>query len=103
MIIYSVTVKIDKKVESEWLNYMKNQHIGDVMATGCFKEYKFAKLLMEDPDGTNYSIQYLCESLEVLQGYQSNHAPALQQEHTEKFKDQFVAFRSLLEVVDQSK
>jgi hypothetical protein len=37
--------------------------------------------------------------LDTLADYQDNHAPALQVEHTEKFKDQFVAFRTILEMV----
>lgn len=102
MIIYSVTVKIEKESETNWVKYMRKDHIPDVMATGCFMEYRFSKLLMDDPEGTNYSIQYLCQDMETLKKYQDNHAKDLQTEHTEKFKDKFVAFRSLLEVVDHN-
>lgn len=99
MIIYNVTVKIANKVHDEWLDWMKSKHIPDVLATGKFEKHVFTKVLMDDPDGTNYSIQYYCKNLDTLADYQDNHAPALQVEHGQKFKDQFVAFRTILELV----
>tara|TARA_Y100000815_G_C13121356_1_gene416962 strand:- start:80 stop:397 length:318 start_codon:yes stop_codon:yes gene_type:complete len=102
MIIYNVTVKIDNEVHNDWLNWMRTQHIPDVMATGKFIEYRMTKVMMDDPEGTNYSIQYLCNSMDDLQDYQENHAKALQEEHLNKYKDKFVAFRTLLEMVDHN-
>ena len=79
---------------------MKTKHIPDVMDTGIFREYRFTKVLTQEEDGTSYSIQYLCDSTADLHRYQVQHAPALQAEHSAKYKDQFVAFRTLLEMVD---
>jgi len=42
MIIYSVTVNIDDSVHDEWVTWMKEVHIPDVMATGYFLENRFA-------------------------------------------------------------
>lgn len=99
MIIYNVTVKIAHDVHDEWLAWMKNTHIPEVLATGKFDHHVFTKIMVDDPDGTNYSIQYYCEDLATLGDYQDNHAPALQVAHAEKFKDKFVAFRTILEQV----
>ena len=101
MIIYSVTVKIESAIEQDWVTWMRNVHIPDVMNTGLFQEYRMSKVLVQDPDGVNYSIQYLCPSEDQLNTYLNEHAKALQEEHTARYKDQFVAFRTLLEVVDQ--
>jgi hypothetical protein len=38
-------------------------------------------------------------SWEKLDDYQKNFAPELQKAHTERYKDKFVAFRTLLEEV----
>ena len=100
MIIYNVTVKIDNSVHDEWLSWMKSVHIPDVLATGYFVDNKLCKVLVDDEDGVTYSIQYSCDNMERLNEYYSKHAPALQKEHTAKYKDKFVAFRTLLEVVD---
>lgn len=100
MIIYNVTVKIDNAHHDEWLQWMRTKHIPDVLATGKFIEHKLCKVLVDDTDGITYSIQYSCKSMEVLNEYWENHAPALQQEHAERYKDKFVAFRTLLEHVN---
>ena len=99
MIIYNVTVKIDNNVHNEWLNWMRTVHIPDVLKTGLFTENKMCKVLVDDTDGVTYAIQYTCHGMAQLEEYQEKHAPALQAEHTEKYRDKFVAFRTLLEVV----
>lgn len=99
MIIYNVTVNIENDVREEWLRWMKQKHIPDVMATGYFTEHRFCKVLVDEEQGTTYSIQYSCESMEKLKAYQTNEAPRLQKEHTEKYGNKAVAFRTLLEMV----
>lgn len=98
MIVYSVTVSIAKPVEQEWLKYMQEEHILDVLNTGCFKEHRIMRLLQDvQDDASTYNIQYLCESKAILNQYQDKYAPKLQHEHTERFNNQFVAFRTILE------
>ncbi|MCI5057966.1 MAG: DUF4286 family protein [Flavobacteriales bacterium] len=99
MIVYNVTVKIDKSVHDDWLKWMKEVHIPDVMSTGYFLENNMFKIMVDDEDGVNYSIQYTCSNMEDLMEYQEKHAPALQNEHTERYKNKYVAFRTLLEKV----
>lgn len=100
MIIYNVTVKIDHDAHNDWLWWMRSTHIPDVINTKCFTEYRLSKVLPGEEDGITYSIQYSCPDMETLEKYQQEFAPRLQQEHTERYQGKFVAFRTLLEVVD---
>lgn len=99
MIIYNVTVKIDNDVHDEWIQWMRENHIPDVMNTGCFVKYEMSKVLVDDADGITYSIQYRSESMDELTTYFDSYAKKLQEEHTTKYKDKFVAFRTLLELI----
>lgn len=99
MIIYNVTVKVDNDAHEEWFEWMRSKHIPDVMATGKFVDHQMARVMVDDQDGVTYAIQYKCESMEVLEDYHRDHAPELQKEHSERYKDKFVAFRTLLELV----
>lgn len=99
MIIYNVTINVENDVREEWLNWMKTHHIPDVMQTGYFIENKICKLLVEEEQGTTYSIQYTAASLEDLEEYQQLHAPRLQKEVADKYANKFVAFRSVLEIL----
>jgi hypothetical protein len=100
MLLYNVTVGVDKDIEEEWLSYMREKHIKDVLATGLFVEYKMYKVLHDQDDGTiSYSVQYFSRSIEDIQRYLETFAPALIEEHRKKFHNRHVAFRTLLEEV----
>lgn len=101
MFIYNVTVNIEEPVHDEWLQWMKQTHIPDVMNTGLFLGYRILEVMVDEEQGITYSIQYEVRDLETLRLYQEVYAPKLQKEHTEKFKDQFVAFRTILRLEDQ--
>jgi len=102
MIIYNVTVNIEESVEQEWLQWMKDTHIPDVMKTGMFLSSKMTLVLVEEQmGGKTYSIQYTCKSKETLDEYEQNYAPALQKDHNDKYQGKFVAFRTLLEVIHE--
>lgn len=100
MVLYNVTIGIDTEVEQEWLKWIKEKHISDVMATGMFKEYKIFKVLNQEEESTvSYSVQYFAESIEKVVEYLDNYAPPLVEEHRKKFENRHVAFRTLLEQV----
>lgn len=100
MIIYNVTISIDVDVHEEWVSWMKEVHIPDVLNTGMFKESRFTRVLGEEEGGKTYSIQYLCESMDLYEKYQAEHAPRLQKEVAERYPGKFAAFRTILRVVD---
>lgn len=99
MIIYNVTVNIENDVREEWLNWMKTVHIPEIMATGFFLENKICKVLVDEEQGTTYSVQYTAANMADLKEYQRLHSPRLQKEHNDRYANKCVAFRTLLEVV----
>jgi hypothetical protein len=100
MLLYNVTIGIDKSVEQEWLMWMKQKHIPDVMNTGMFISNKMYKVLHEQEDETvSYSVQYFAESINHVMTYLEQFAPQLIAEHQKRYKDKHVAFRTLLEEV----
>lgn len=99
MIIYNITINIEDDVHDEWLRWMKEIHVPEVMKTGLFIENRICKLLSEEETGTTYAIQYTCKSIDDYNIYRKEHAPRLQQEHIQKYRDKFVAFRTLLEII----
>lgn len=101
MILYNVTVSVDDEIQHEWIQWMKDSHIPDVMRTGMFSGHKFLRLLNEDTPnpGTTYAVQYYCKSLSHLEKYLQEFAPPLQKEHSNKYNGKFVAFRTFLEEI----
>jgi hypothetical protein len=100
MIVYNVTVNIDESVHDEWLDWMKQVHIPNVLRTGMFTDNRFLKVLVEEEmGGITYAIQYTCDSLEKFRQYEEQFAAALRAEVDEKYNGKFVAFRTLLQYV----
>ena len=102
MVIYNVTVNIDEDARDAWLEWMKQDHIPAVMATGHFKGSTLSKILAEEAGGFAYSIQYLAKSQEELDLYMANHAPRLRKDFQDNYGSKTVAFRTLLDVIHQS-
>lgn len=101
MIIYNVTCNIPEEIEQDWVHWMKNTHIPEVIATEKFTGFKMLKLLtvVDDNEGVNYAIQYYCHSVEDFNEYVEQFAPALKAKTFERYGDKVLAFRTLLEEV----
>lgn len=101
MLIYNVTTKVSWKIHEAWVAWMKEKHIPEVMEKGCFTQYRFARLLETDEtEGPTYTIQYYAEGREPYQRYIEFHAPALRKDALDTWGDQFIGFRSLMELVN---
>lgn len=100
-ILYNVTVKILIEKSEEWLKWMKEKHIPDVMATGKFENFRLTEIIEEDDQGRTFAIQYVAQNMETFQSYQVENAKPLQEEHQARYKDQYVAFRTLMNIIQE--
>ena len=102
MIIYNVTINIHESVHDQWMQWMQEKHISDVLATGKFSAARMVKVLIEEEmGGTTYSIQYITDSRETLQKYYDEDAPLLREEGLKLFGDKMLAFRTELELISE--
>ncbi|MCZ8196314.1 MAG: DUF4286 family protein [Flavobacterium sp.] len=102
MIYYNVTINIHESVHDQWLDWMQNKHIKDVIATGKFSSARMVKVLVEEEmGGLTYAIQYTTDSKETLQRYYNEDAPRLREEGAKLFGDKMLAFRTELELVSE--
>lgn len=102
MILYNVTLNVDPLINEEWLIWMKEIHIPEVMATNKFISYSFYKIQnhnLED-NSLNYSVQYHANTLEDFKDYETNYAPALKRKTIEKYGEKILAFRTILEKIN---
>ncbi len=102
MLIYNVTTNIEQIVHEQWLQWMKETHIPDVLATGKFLNAKLAKVLVaEEMGGHTYSVQFTVQDRETLERYYKEDAPKLRDEAHQLFPGKFVSFRTELEVISE--
>jgi hypothetical protein len=73
MIVYNVTSKIDWSIHDAWVKWMLEEHIPEVVATGCFTGAQLLKLLeIEEEDGPTYTAQYFAETKQLQEKYLIN-------------------------------
>jgi len=102
MIAYNITIKLLPQIEKEWVAWQRNEHIPEMLASGCFTDYKLYRLLEQDEsDGLTYIIQLFSSSLAQYQAYIDNYAGALRQKALDKWGNRFIAFRTVMQVVGE--
>ncbi len=100
MLLYNVTFGIDKKIETEWIAWVKENYIPALMETNLFIDYKFYKVLTHDDEtSVSYSLQCFANTIEHVVKYLNEFAPAIVEAHRIHFKDQHAAFNTLLDEV----
>ncbi len=101
MIIYNVTVKLDLSIADQWIEWLKKEHIPDLINTGCFTHASILRLLEQEEDNcVTYAIQYHATDLSKYNDYIEHYADTMRKKATEKWRDQFISFRTVMEVVN---
>ena len=101
MFIYNVTIKVSHEIHDNWLNWLKAEHIPEVLATDCFYDATILRLLeVDDTEGPTYAVQYKAESKAAYNLYIDKYASLLRQKSFDKWGDQFIAFRTVMHVVN---
>ena len=96
MIIYNVTINIDESIHDQWLNWMQEKHIPEVLATGKFSSARMVRVLVvEEMGGATYATQYTTDSKDTLDKYYQEDAPRLREEGSRLFGDKIAPFASL--------
>lgn len=100
MIVYNVTIKVQQPIAASWLQWLKKEHIPDVIGTGCFTHATTFQLLeADDTEGPTYVVQYFAESRALYNRYIEKHANNMRQKAFDKWGNRFIAFRTVMHIV----
>ena len=99
MIVYQVTVQVDREREDEWFIWMRDIHIGHVLATGFFSRADFERVTGQEGPSASYQIRYYAESMNHYQQYAEKAAAPLQKDHAQRFGTSVSASRLVLEAI----
>ena len=101
MFVYNITLKIENKYIQEWMDWVKTVQIPDILATGCFYEYRFYELMeIEEEDGRTFVLQFLAHSKSDYNRYKEIHHTSFRRRSVDKWQDHVVSFRTLLKNVE---
>lgn len=99
-IIYNVTINVSEPRVEEWLQWMRNEHIPQMLGTGVFLGATLVRVLGYEEGGKTYAVQYRCDSMQNFERYEREFASQLQARSAEVFGQDAQAFRTILEVVE---
>ncbi len=100
MYIYNVTTQLAWAIHTDWLTWMQETHIPEVVATGCFTHHRMVRVLeVDETEGPTYAVQYFTETLEAYRRYITQFAPNLRLDVQKRWGEACISFRSLMEVV----
>ena len=101
MIIYNVTTKVRSDIASEWLKWMKDVHVKEILVTGCFTDSKLVKLLeIDEEEGPTYALQLFADSKAIYNQYVEKFAGKMRQQAFDKWGDKFISIRSVMQIVE---
>ena len=95
-----LTKKVDHSIADTWLVWLKEEHIPDIIHTGCFTHATVLRLLeVDETEGPTYAVQYHAESNALYNRYLEQFSGNMRKKGVDKWGDKFIAFRSVMEVV----
>lgn len=102
MVIYNVTVSLAPEIEEEWLKWIEEEHIPDMLGTEKFEKAQLVKIYDDKQAATgSYAVQYYAKSPQLLNAYLSEDAARLRKKTADQFGDKLLSFRTFLNVVSE--
>ena len=96
MLSYEVTIHLDDPSLAPALEgYMRDRHIAEVLATGCFADGRLERSAPDD-----YRTRYTVASQEDLDRYVAEHAPRLRADFLQHFPSGLRVARAVWNEVD---
>ena len=102
MFIYNITTHVEPSIEKQWLDWMHEEHIPQMIKTGKFTKALLLKVKTEDDDdlgGNSYATQFQCVDQSLFEAYLKEDAGILRKSAQEKFGEKVLLFRTELELI----
>ena len=101
MISYNVTISVEEGITSDWLNWMKTEHIPEVMAAAVFTKAQINRVIVQGDSNNTFAIAYSCPNMKALNEYKIKFSAGLQEKHITRYGHKAVAFRTIMEVIKE--
>lgn len=100
MLVYNITYAVPHEIHEEWLAWMKNIHIPEMMSIGLFSSHTILRLIeMDEQDGVGIAVQFKADNEEDYRKYITEHAPGFRLKAKMAWGEQVLGFRTLMEIV----
>ena len=95
MITYQVKISVDARIEEDFIQWMKTQHVPDVIATGLIKSFQI--LQPQIGEEHCYYFHYHFTNQQDFDQYTKVFGPKLKADVLERYPNQFEAQRQVFD------
>ncbi len=100
MYIYNTTFLVGNDIFDQWLVWVKETHIPNVMNDKAFKDMQLARVLSNETSAEkSFSLQFKIDSVAYLDRWMKMMEPKLQQDLMLKFGTEVLFFTTILEIM----
>jgi hypothetical protein len=100
MIIYNITYSVENSIHQEWLSWMKETHIQEIIETGLYVKYQFVKLLdMNEEESATYAVQFYAETKAKHLKFMIEHETAFRLKSSRQWGNEVMSFGTLMQIV----
>jgi len=100
MILYNITFNVEDDIKSEWLDFMKKEFIPNMTSSGILTNPLLSELLLKEPQGTSYALQFRVKDLDSLRKFQAEEWHPVFRILHDKFGDKVVFFPTEMKIID---
>ena len=99
MLLFNVTVIIEEDSAADWLQWMQESHIPQLMDRECFVSHRLLKIVDSPNEGLSYCIQFIAEDEARHQTFLDLHEQLFIAEMYNRYPNKLVTFSTLMEFV----
>ena len=97
-VLYNITYSVDESIHDEWLKWMKEVFIPQIIDSKHFESANMVKILVEEEmGGISYAVMYRSTSLEQLENFVMNDSQKFNKKLSDKFGQKVLTFMTILE------
>ena len=99
-VIYNVTTAVMPAIEKQWIEWMQEIHIPEVLGTGCFFRHQLVKLVdTGEQEHSTYAVQYYATDKSLYDEYSLRYATSFKKKVTEKWGGMALSFSTLMQIL----
>lgn len=100
MLVYNTTFQVDTDVESNFIIWIKEVYIHEVLKAGMLSSPRLCKILSHLDEGSSFSLQWEVENSTILHRWHMEHGAKLNDQIQQLFKDKVIGFPTLMELME---
>ncbi len=99
MLLFNVTVIVEEASATEWLEWMKEIHLPQLMQAETFVSHRILRIVDSPNEGVSYCVQFIAEDEAKHQSFLDLHEQQFTAEIYAKYPNKLVIFSTLMEFV----